>query len=148
MDAEELNIRRVAAVNPGIYYRSWVYIETVADEPTGLYPVNNVAERIKLFGYADEEYGLMDDKLPITRAEYDDGAAIIDRKPCDVQGRVALRVRFVSSYNFLIAPFGSPINSGDFDYELQSYLNRLLIGEDVFEEMAHKIARLPKRIVD
>jgi hypothetical protein len=71
----------------------------------------------------------------VTRAEYDDGSAIIDGKPVDIRGRVALRARYTSPYNFLIAPFMSPINNKDFDYVLQTYLNRLLQGENVFEEM-------------
>ena len=101
MNVEELNIRRIAAVNPGSYYRKWVYVETAADEPTGLYPsgASDVGRRVEAFGYADEEYGLVDDKLRVSRAEYDDGAAIIDGKPVDIMGRVVLRVRYVSPYN-------------------------------------------------
>jgi hypothetical protein len=147
MDVEELNIKRIAAVNQGIYYRTFVYIETVADQPTGLYPAvaNVLARQIETFGYANEEYGLVDDKLPVSRAEYDDGAAVIGGRPVDIRGRVALRIRFISSYNFLIAPFMSPINNKNFDYALQSYLDRLLQGDDVFEEMYAAILRLPKR---
>jgi TIR domain len=147
MDHEELNIRRIAAVNQGAYYRKFVYAETAADQPTGLYPADPdvIASRVADFGYADEEYGLVDDKLPVSRAEYDDGAAIIDGRPVDIRGRVALRARYISPYNFLIAPYMSPINNKDFDYALRSYLNRLLQGEDVFEEMCAAILRLPKR---
>jgi hypothetical protein len=81
----------------------------------------------------------------VTRAEYDDGAAIIEGRPVDIRGRADLRARYVSPYNFLIAPFMSPINNKDFDYVLQSYLNRLLQGEDVFDQMRSDILRLPKR---
>jgi hypothetical protein len=101
--------------------------------------------RFKPLGYANEEYGLVDEKLPVSRAEYDDGAAIIDGRPMDIRGRVVLRTRYTSPYNFLIAPFMSPINSQDFDYRLESYLNRLLHGEEVFEDMCAEISRLPKR---
>lgn len=147
MDTDELNIQWIAAVNQGSYFRTFVYVETGADEPTGLYPAgaDALARQIETFGYANEEYGLVDDKLPVTRAEYDDGAAIIDGKPVDVRGRVALRARYISPYNFLIAPYMSPINNPAFDYALQSYLNRMLQGEDVFEEMCAAISRLPRR---
>ena len=147
MDVEEVNISRIAAVNQGAYYRKFVYVEMAADEPTGLYPCgpDHIASRVEEFGFANEEYGLVDDKLPVTRAEYDDGAAIIEGRPVDIRGRAYLRARYVSPYNFLIAPFMSPINNKDFDYVLQSYLNRLLQGEDVFDQMRSDILRLPKR---
>jgi hypothetical protein len=58
---------------------------------------------------------------------------------------VALRARYTSPYNFLIAPLMSPINNTDFDYALESYLNRLLQGEEVLEDMCAAISRLPKR---
>jgi hypothetical protein len=147
MDIEELNIQRIAAVNRGSYYRTFVYVETAADEPTGLYRADSdvLARQIANFGYASEEYGLVDDKLPVSRAEFDDGAAIIDGRPVDIRGRVALRARYISRYNFLIAPFASPINNKDFDGALKAYSNRLLQGEEVFEEMCRASLRLPRR---
>jgi len=147
MDVEELNIRRIAAVNPGVYYRPFVYVETDPDEPTGLYRSGpeDIAAQVDTFGYANEEYGLVDGKLPVTRAEYDDGAAIIEGKPVDIRGRVELRDRYITPYNFLIAPFMSPINNGDFDNDLRDFMNRLLQGQDVFAEMCDAIQRLPKR---
>lgn len=147
MDVEELNIRRIAGVNPGIYDRTFVYVETGPDDPTGLYSAtqDDIGHQVEVFGYANEEYGLVDGKLPVTRAEYDDGAAMIDGKPVDIRGRVALRVRYITPYNFLIAPFMSPINNNGFDYDLRDFLNKLLQGQDVFEEMCETILRLPKR---
>ncbi len=147
MDVEELNIRRIAAVNPSSYYRKFVYVEADADQPTDLYPVSDeiIADRVGMFGYADEEYGLVDGKLPVTIAEYDDGAALIDGKPVDIRGRVELRLRFITPYNFLIAPFASPINNNLFDDRLVDFMNRLLQGEDAFDEMLNEIFRLPKR---
>jgi hypothetical protein len=147
MDVEELNIQRIAAVNQGSYFRKFVYVETAADQPTGLYhsDADVIARQIADFGYANEEYGLVDNKLPVSRAEYDDDAALIDGKPVDIRGRVELRARFISPFNFLIASFMSPINNNNFDYALRTYLNRLLQGEDVFAEMCAAILRLPRR---
>lgn len=123
MNIDELNVCRIAAVNQGSYYRTFVYIETAADEPTGLYPsgADVRARQIANFGFASEEYGLVEDKFPVSRAEYDDGAAVVDGKPIDIRGRAALRARYITPYNILIAPFMSPINNKNFDYELKSY---------------------------
>jgi hypothetical protein len=147
MNIDELNIRRIAAVNPDVYYRTFVYVETNGDPPTGIYNLgpDDIARQIDRFGYASEEYGLVDDKLPVKREEYDDGAAIINGKPVDIGGRVALRARYLSPYNFLVAPNESPINNNDFDYRLETYLNKLLGGEDVFGEMVSAIRQLPRR---
>jgi TIR domain len=146
-DVEELNIRRIAAVNPNIYHRKFVYVETREDPPTGLYPSSpdDIIRQIETFGYANEEYGLVDDRLPVTRAEYDDGAAIIESKPVDIIDRVVLRLRYITPYNFLIAPFESPINNSAFDDTLLDFLNRLLQSDDVFAPMCNTILRLPKK---
>ncbi|MEO1242768.1 MAG: toll/interleukin-1 receptor domain-containing protein [Pseudomonadota bacterium] len=144
---EELNVSRIAAVNPNIVDRKWVYVETRADKPTGLYDSSEeaISRSVDVFGYCDEEYGLVDGALPVTRAEYDDGAAIIDDEPVDITGRAKLRVRFITPYNFIIAPFQSPINNTSFDSRLRDYLNGLLRGDDVFNEMAGEIGTLPLR---
>ncbi len=147
MDAHELNVRRVAAVNPGDYYQKFVYVETDADEPTGLYPdsARYVDLLIEDYGYASEEYGLLDKKIPVTRAEYDDGATIIDGEPVDVNARTELRVRYLTPYNFIIAPQYAPINNEDFNDKLNTYLNQLLRGENVFDDMCNAISCLRKR---
>ena len=147
MDVHELNISRIAAVHQEVYYRKFVYVEVAPDEPTGLYddPDEMIARQIERSGFANEEYGLVDGKLPVTREEYDDGAAIIEGRPVDIVGRCALRLRHTSPYNFIIAPFMSPINNNKFDYELEEFLNRLLQGDDVFDPMCEAINRLPKR---
>lgn len=147
MDIDELNITKIAAVNLGSYYRSFVYIEAAADEATGLYAVNQewFDKSLEMRGYVDEEYGLVDGTLPISRAEYDDGAAIVDGSPVDVRGRVELRARYISPYNMLIAPNCSPINNSSFDYELEARLNAMLTGAGSLEDLIEPIRRLPRR---
>lgn len=147
MDADELNICKIAAVNAGQYYQSFVYVETKADPPTGLYDTDPVIldREVEDFGFAREEYGLVDGNLPVTRAEYDDGAAVIDGKPVNIGGRVTLRIRYLTPYNFLIAPYTTPINNYAFDESLEIYLNRLIKGDDVFDDMCREILRLPKK---
>ena len=148
MNVEELNIVRMAAINLGdIYYRKWVYVETRGDEPTGLYTfrAEDVSRRTRDIGYDYEEYGLVDGTLPVTRAEYDDGAALIEGKPVNIADRVVLRSRYTTRYNFLIAPNESPINNSEFDYALKGLLDQMLQGVDVFDDLCTSIQRLPRR---
>ena len=144
---DELNISKIAAVNLGAYYRSFLYVEAAPDEPTGLYAENQewFDRSIEMRGYVDEEYGLVDGTLPISRAEYDDGAAIVDGHPVDVRGRVELRARYITPYNMIIAPNCSPINNSNFDYNLESGLNAILSGDGTLEDLIGPISRLPRR---
>ena len=145
MDNCELNIRRIAAVNrSNAYNRKFVYVETCADSPTGLYPTGYETQEVEEFGYCCEEYGLVDGNLPITFAEYEDGATVIDDTVVNVIGRVVPRIRYVTPYNFLIAPPSSPINNSQFDYKLQTFLNQMLQEKDFFSEMCNAINALPK----
>ena len=147
MDGDELYVVKIAALNLGAYYQKAVYIEVKGCPPTGLYFTDSVyqSERLQRMGYLDEEYALVDGKILVKREEYDDGAAIINGKPTDIRGRAEVRVRYLTSYNFIIAPNKSPINNNRFDAELEQYLNRILKGQDVFDEMCNAIRRLPKK---
>ena len=143
MDEHELNITRIAAVNlNNAYFRKWLYVETAALEPTGLYPVRT-GEAVEAFGYDCEEFGLVDGTLPVTRADYDDGATLVDGKPVSIEGRDELRIRYITPYNFLVAPSRSPVDNNDFDEPLGRFLNAMLRGEDVFDELCETIERLP-----
>ncbi|MDB9808388.1 toll/interleukin-1 receptor domain-containing protein [Yoonia sp.] len=147
LDIEELNIDRIAAVNLGAHYQCFIYIQAASDGPTGLYelPKEGFEESLGFKGYVDEEYGLVDGTLPISRAEYDDGAAIIDGRPVDVRGRVELRVRHLSPYNLIVAPHCSPINNMKFDSVFESQMNGILNGQSSLEELCEEIRRLPRR---
>ncbi len=118
--------------------------------PVGFYPSTEqrIAEETSgqgIFGYYWEEYGLVDGAHLITRAQYDDGAAMIEGQLQDVRGRTELRLRYVTPYNFIIAANGSAINNGDFDEVLVEKLDAMLRGEDRIEELAKAVSRLPKR---
>lgn len=147
MNEDEINISRICAVNINVPTRKFIYVETSPDIATGVYSHNeDDIQRMKdVFGYAYEEFGLVDGRLPITRSEYDDGAAIVDGVPVDVIGRVELRSRYLSPYNFIIAPHNSPINQTKFDEKLTEDLNKILKGENVFDEMCDDILSLRKR---
>jgi hypothetical protein len=109
-----------------------------------LYGVPDLDETASHFGYASEEFGVYHEHL-VTRAEYDDGAAVINGKPVDISDSVELRVRFLTPYNFIIAAHNSPLNSTEFDRVGADLLNGILRSENSVEELADAVRRLPKR---
>jgi hypothetical protein len=143
MDYQELRIRRIAAVNSGAYYQSFVYVEVEPENPTGLYNID-INSDIEYWGYSREEYGLFEGK-PISRAEYDDGAAVIDGKPVDLHGKAELRVRYLTPYNFIIAAQNAPINNGGYDKRRNEVLNEVLTGKLALEHLVDELHKLPKR---
>lgn len=147
MGHSELNVSRMAAVDQGSYYRCFVYLEMNADQPTGAseWGEADIRRWVDNFGYASEEFGLVDGTLPVSREEYDDGAAIVDGKPVDIRDRVELRSRYLAPYNVIIAPNCSPINNTTFDQEFGADMNKILRGESSLELLVEKIRRLPRR---
>lgn len=147
MDWDEYRITKIAAVNVGDYYQKFVYVETEAMEPTGLYP--DVSERVEssveYFGYCSEEYGLYKGQYKVNRAEYHDNAAVIDGELVELGADVELRVRYITPYNFLIAANQSPINNNQFDRRLKELLNSILSGTENLEGLTNEILRLPKK---
>jgi hypothetical protein len=144
MDAYELEINRIAVYRSSAYWQSFVYVEVRPDQPTGLYPADEatIRHRIESFGYASEEYGLFQN-IPITRTCYDDGAAVIDGAVVDTSG-TNLRVRYLSTYNFLIASKFSPINSREFDRLSGPLLADMLSGTDHMEALCTLVDGLPR----
>ena len=149
MDVYELDINKIAIYRSGAYYQDFVYVEVNPDQPTGLYAIDEatIQDCIKEFGYAKEEYALFQDNL-ITRECYDDGAAVIDGIPIDTSGAAELRVRYLSSYNFLIAPKFSPINSKDFDKVSINLLDEMLSGKDHLNDLCAMVDKLPRHKKD
>lgn len=77
------------------YYKKFVYVETNPEEPTGLYEEmtqEQIDYWVEQIGSCFEEYAIFDGHL-ITRAEYDDGAAVIDGKVIDIGHRACIRIR-------------------------------------------------------
>jgi len=148
MDVHELEISKIAVYRSRAYYQSFVYVEVSPDQPTGLYAADEatIHNLIESFGYAFEEYGLFQN-IPITRACYDDGAAVIDGVVVDASG-AELRVRYLSTYNFLIASKFSPINSSEFDALSKPLLTDMLSGRDHLKELCTILDRLPRHELD
>ena len=149
MDGYELLVSRLAAVVPGPYNRSFVYVELAPMEPTGLYPetAECIAEvkagKSDLFPYYGEEYGLVDGRHLVTRSEYDDGAATIGGELQDIIGRNELRSRYVTPFNFVIAPEGNPIDNPAMDEVVEKAMNAMLKGQDCLPRLMELVLRAP-----
>lgn len=145
---DELKINKIAVFNASSYYHSFVYVETLPDEPTGVYEYSEgqIDRRTQEFGYADEEFGLFNG-TPIKREEYDDGAAIINGEYVDTIN-AKLRCRFLSKYNFIIVAKSSPYNSREGNLLGSRYMNAILKGESSIEEFAEEAQLLQKNHMD
>ena len=141
-DVDVLNIDYIVAVRKfSAQYKNFIYIQTMPEEPTGLYNDNENLENLKsLFGFSYEKYGVWKDKV-IPYAEYEDGSTIIDGKPVSLHG-VQLRKRYTSSYNFILCNQDHTFNKAILDTNLSILLNGILNGElsvvsflDSFEEV-------------
>jgi hypothetical protein len=145
LNEQELAIRKVIAVNRGSYWQSFVYVEAEPSIPSGLYSHHTpefISNRFQQHGPVYEEYGLWQGRK-VTRAEYDDGAAIIDGTPRRIAG-AELRVRYVTAYNFVIASQGSPINDNQFDFPFEGIMNGILKGEQSVDDLIEAVLQLPK----
>lgn len=147
MDWDEYKISKIAAVNSGDYYQKFIYVETERMEPTGLY--RDAEDRITYWmeqhGYCSEEYGLYKGETKVTRAEYDDNAAVINGELVELGNDVELRVRYITPYNFVIAANGSPINNNNFDRKLEELLNAMLIDGESIDTLSQEVLKLPKK---
>lgn len=144
LDHQELIIDELAAVNAGSYYQEFLYVKAKPSQPSGLYDISSVPDQIALRGYAKEEFALFRGR-PVTRAEYDDGAAVIDGQVVTLNGEAQLRERFLTPYNFIIAAHESPINNDCFDEPCNEMLNHILRGEAIIDELINAVLKLPRR---
>ncbi len=144
LDHQEIRIEELAAVNAGSYYQEFLYIKAQPSQPSGLYDTSHIPDQIALRGYAKEEFALFRGR-PITRAEYDDGAATFDGRVVELNGEAELREIFLTPYNLIIAPHESPINNNDFDQARDELLNKILRGQATIEDLTAAILKLPRR---
>ncbi|TXI37989.1 MAG: TIR domain-containing protein [Nitrosomonas sp.] len=143
MDYHELDIEEVAAVNKGSYYQCFVYVKVAPSEPSGLYNYSFIKDSVDNRGYAHEEFAIFNDKF-ITRNDYDDNATIINDLPVNLDGKAEIRIRYLTPYNFIIAPHKSPINNPDFDLERELILNEMLQGKCDIDKFVNAFMKLPK----
>ncbi len=129
LGTKELELKSIAVYVNSSGYKSFIYLEVKSEKQTGLYNLTQIQidNHIKEFGYSWEEYGLLNNK-PISRAEYDDGSAVIKDKVVDAS-KAELRERFLSNYNLVIAAHGSAYSSNKFLKETEKMFNDLLTGK-------------------
>ncbi len=134
MDFKRLRVRRIAAYHTHVYYKDFVYVEVEGERQTGLYNLSksDIESAVNRLGYSTEEYGVIKNflswKTLISREDYDDGATEIRGKVRNAQD-AELRVRYLTTYNFIIAAKGSPYNSDRFTNKSNVIFNKILKNE-------------------
>lgn len=132
-DITEYEIDFISVYKSRYKGRSFIYVETKADKPTGLYQID-IENQINRFGYASEEYAIYKSKF-ITREEYDDGAIKGKQgKIIDTDNKAQLRVRYLTKYNYIIIPQRSVYLSRNFLHTSQEYFDKLLKKEITFDK--------------
>lgn len=146
IEANECSIDKVYVYQSGSYYKSFVYVELKPENPIGIYEMTDkdIETQNKYFGYASEEYGLYKN-TPITRAEFDDGAAVINNECIEFDEFPKILTRYLSKYNFIICAQFNPINSNEGDIGTERILKAILKGEAEIEDLVNFIERLPKK---
>ncbi|SJZ55429.1 DUF4062 domain-containing protein [Selenihalanaerobacter shriftii] len=146
INQKELEINRIAVYRGSDYYRNFVYVETKAEDSLGPgkeYTDKEIEYLENSLGYIYEEYGLLGENY-ISRQEFDDSVAVIDDEVVDAQD-AELRVRYLSEYNFFIAPKDSPMNSQKGDQIGGKYLNGILQGTYDLDDFLDEFLKLPKK---
>ena len=145
IDSKEIKVRKIYAGYMSNYKQLFVYLEADAMPAVGVYEhtQSSLEESKECFGYAYEEYGLYKGAHPVTRAEYDDDAALIMGKPVKLHGDVKIRIRFLSSYNMVISATGSCLNQTIFDEKLRAFMDRMLAGDNCMPEFEEEVRKLP-----
>lgn len=153
MNTDELLIKRIVVYrDSGRYYGQYVYVEVEADKPCGCYSHNEDTMKymVDTGGYYDEEFAVFKPfwYLPerkITRQEYDDGSAMVNGKPMRLHGRAELRLRYLTSYNFILAAKFSPFNCHEFDRTSGEYFKGMLKGSISVKQFDEYMMSFPKR---
>lgn len=147
LDEKELQVGKIAAVYSSNYKRLFVYVECMPMQPTGVYQwtSENIQNLVKDFGYAWEEYGLFKGTHRISRAEYDDRATSILGKVVQMDSELVLRIRYITTYSFVLVPHDSPINVGRFDAELDEFLKQIPVDPSKLDELVKWTEALPSR---
>lgn len=153
MNTDELLIKRIVVYrDSGRYYGQYVYVEVEADKPCGCYSHNEDTMKymVDKRGYYDEEFAVFKPfwYLPerkITRQEYDDGSAMVNGKPMRLHGRAELRLRYLTSYNFILAAKFSPFNCREFDRTSGEYFKGMLNGTISVKQFDEYMMAFPKR---
>ena len=150
MDVYDMKIDYIVGVRAfNAEERNFVYVQVLPDKPTGLYKysegqiadyLQNSLERNWGY-YIQEEYGVWHDRF-ITRAEYDDAAAMIDGKPTDTRD-AKLRVRYLTPYNFVICGQQHVLNNtGKIDMQTTKLMDEILLETKTVDDLVDFVENL------
>lgn len=116
-------------------YRSFVYVSTNADQPTGVQELteDEIKRQLELRDYASEAVAFWNDRY-ITYEEYDDGYAEIDGKIAKVDG-ADVRIRYLTPYNLFITSITSVFNSLEVDEAMETICKSLLSGNTKLKDV-------------
>ncbi|WML34042.1 hypothetical protein [Clostridium sp. OS1-26] len=139
---DELEIDKIAVFSTASYERNFIYIEAKPEEPTGLYRITHeeITKKINKSVYMSEEYALLDGAI-ITKAEYDEGTAVINGNLVDATNS-QLRIRYLSKYNFIISSINSLYNLNDYNKISEKYLDGISIGTHTLNEFISELNKL------
>jgi|GEM_PF-2027072 len=151
IDKDELCIDHIVAIREfSDEKRNFVYVQSRAEEPTGMVPFIskewlNKCLQEKLDSnhgyYFYEEYAIWNGNL-ISREEYDDGSALIGGKPTPIRD-AKLRRRYVTPYNFVICGQDHVLNTSRTEYEQTKLLNGMLLGTKSINDLLDFVSSLP-----
>ena len=143
MNCEEIEVNRIVVYGASEYYKKFVYVEANPEKSVGLYDITEdfIEEWKNKYGEYHEEYALYDG-IAITRAEYDDDAAVINGKVVDLENKAHLRVRYLTSYNFIICAQFNPINNTKIDGQMKRLLDGILEGTHKVDDIVELVERL------
>jgi hypothetical protein len=144
INIDELIIEKIAAYRSRSYYEDFVYVQCLADKPTGLYKHDQVA--IDLCFNENrvyhEFYGVFKNRK-ITSNEWNDGSTIIKGRPVSTLG-AEQRCRVLTKYNFIITAKFSPYNCKYFSMNSGEYFGKLLHDDITFEDFVNWMKKFPK----
>lgn len=150
MDEKQLSVKKMIVCSSSSYYKKFVYVETNPEEPTGLYEEmtqEQIDYWVEKIGSCFEEYAIFDGHL-ITRAEYDDGAAVIDGKVIDIGHQAHIRIRYLTPYNFIICAKWNPLNETKHDSKVQEILYGILKGTHTIYDLVDFSEKLSRHRMD
>lgn len=138
----EAPLGRIVAFRDPDQKREFLYVEILGSEPTGLYSPSEPDSHVGR--PPSEEYGVLGEYL-ITLSECMDGYTMIGGTPTSTTA-AERRLRYLESYNFVIAGKSSPINSSEFDDRSQDIMDGMLRGSADVSDLRDLVLSLPKRV--
>jgi hypothetical protein len=146
VDYWELRPSKLVVYRPEGYWRYFIYLESEADSPTGLYgPVERPIDPYDEIR-GSEEYAVFKGEL-ITREEYDDSCIFRNGRSLSTEG-AELRHRWLIRTGIVITSRFSPINRNEHDTYRCAIQRSILEGQQSLDELVELFDRLPRHPKD